>query len=301
MSPSSTKITKKIEQIDEILTNQNFILDAIQNLNKRLETIEVKYNDTKLSELNDVIETQALIDEIVVKTSDDISKMKKVREENGNSIKVLESKIDILDKEIKTKIEETKQREQVRVHAHKVTESEKRSEKQNIICRYHNKGFCREKTLCTFKHSESVCEIFLKDGKCFNRNCSSRHPNNCKYEKQGCFRGNMCAYKHIDSKERKANQIVIDDIVDIEKENEDVEETMTIDKTNEDYAISMENEINVASFKCGKCGIEKAKNECKHCGKYLCSECEVEVHGKSVLEFMNENNFLNYTCSTVHY
>ena len=70
---------------------------------------------------------------------------------------------------------------------------------------------------------------------------------------------------------------------------------------NEDDANDVENEINVANVKCSKCEIKRAKNECEHCGKYFCSTCEIEVHGKSVLEFMNENNFLNYTCNTVHY
>ena len=93
--PSSSKI------FDELLTNQNFILEAIQNLNERLGTIEEKFNDAKLSKLNEVIEAQALIDEIQVKTTDDISVMKKVKEENDNAIKLLESKIDILDKVIK--------------------------------------------------------------------------------------------------------------------------------------------------------------------------------------------------------
>ena len=178
MPSSSKKIGKKI---DELLTNQNFILEAIQNLNERLGAIEEKYNDAKLNELHDVIETQALIDKIVVKSTDDIAVMKKVKEENYNAIKQLESKINILDKEIKNKMEEPHQGEHVELRAPKITESEKGSEKQNIVCRYHNKVYCREKCLCIYKHSQQFCEIFLKDGKCFIRNCSSRHPNNCKY------------------------------------------------------------------------------------------------------------------------
>ena len=48
------------------MTNHNFILDATPNLNKRLGAIEAKYNDAKLNELHDVIETKAFIDELVV-------------------------------------------------------------------------------------------------------------------------------------------------------------------------------------------------------------------------------------------
>jgi hypothetical protein len=92
-------------------------------------------------------------------------------------------------------------------------------------------------------------------------------------------------------------------------EHENINDDMEIESNkdtsdkiwNEDDPKDMEHEIKVANVKCGKCEIERAKNECEHCGKYFCSTCEIEVHGKSVLEFMNENNFLDYTCNSVHY
>ena len=62
------------------MTNQNLILDAILNLNKRIGAIEEKYNDAKLNKLHNGIETQALMDEIVVKSTDDIAVMKKVKD-----------------------------------------------------------------------------------------------------------------------------------------------------------------------------------------------------------------------------
>ena len=48
--------------------------------------------------------------------------MMKVKEENDNAFKLLESKIDILDKEIKNKMEEPQQGEHVELHAEKITE-----------------------------------------------------------------------------------------------------------------------------------------------------------------------------------
>ena len=53
--------------------------------------------------------------------------------------------------------------------------------------------------------------------------------------------------------------------------------------------------------KCSNCEVEEAKNECEQCGNSICSKCEIKVHGESVLEFMNDNNFLNYACNLVHY
>ena len=59
-------------------------------------------------------------------------------------------------------------------------------------------------------------------------------------------------------------------------------------------------EVNKENAICAKCEIREAKNECEQCGKHVCPTCEIKVHGVSVMEFMKENNFLNYTCNTVH-
>ena len=89
------------------MTNQDIILEAVKNLNERVEVIENKVDDDKLNDLKDIIESQAVIDEVVVKTSDDIARMQKVKDENSRAINLLESKIETLDKEIQIKMEET--------------------------------------------------------------------------------------------------------------------------------------------------------------------------------------------------
>ena len=55
------------------------MLNAIKNLNGRLEAIEEKVDDNKIKDLKDILESQSLIDEIVVNNSDDIAIMKKVQ------------------------------------------------------------------------------------------------------------------------------------------------------------------------------------------------------------------------------
>ena len=65
------EIIKK-EQMDEILLNQNYILDAVQNLNLRLESLEEKIDDDKIKDLTEILEGQSMMDELVVKNSDDI-------------------------------------------------------------------------------------------------------------------------------------------------------------------------------------------------------------------------------------
>ena len=68
---------EEIHQIDEILNNQDHILAAIKNLNERFTLIENKVKDEHIEDLKNIIEGQALIDEIIVKNSDDIILLKK--------------------------------------------------------------------------------------------------------------------------------------------------------------------------------------------------------------------------------
>ena len=82
-----TSIIKFIINSSSGECNQNYILEAVRNLNERLEAIEKRVDDERM----------------LVKTSDDVALMKKQKEENNHAIKLLESKIEILNKEIQKK------------------------------------------------------------------------------------------------------------------------------------------------------------------------------------------------------
>ena len=72
----SSKLKNKKDQIEELLENQNFILDAVKNLNERLEAIE----------------SSSDIDGVIVKNnSDDIALMKKIKkgEKRCNKISII--------------------------------------------------------------------------------------------------------------------------------------------------------------------------------------------------------------------
>ena len=45
MNSSSKKINRKNNEIEEFLSNQNIILEAVKNLSNRVEAIEEKLND----------------------------------------------------------------------------------------------------------------------------------------------------------------------------------------------------------------------------------------------------------------
>ena len=64
--------------------------------------------------------------------------------------------------------------------------------------------------------------------------------------------------------------------------------------------IQISNVVDKVAVKCNNCEIEETKNQCENCGNFICSKCEIKVHRVSVLEFMKNNDFLNYTCNTVH-
>ena len=77
--------------IAELMMNQKHILEAIKYLNER---IEYKAKNENTNEVNDILESQAMIDKIIVKNSDDILIIRKTKEESTLAIQQLQSKID---------------------------------------------------------------------------------------------------------------------------------------------------------------------------------------------------------------
>ena len=66
-------------------------------------------------------------------------------------------------------------------------------------CKWWNRGYCREKERCAFKHPQEDCQDHLK-GRCTTRGCTSlRHRKRCKFfsSETGCHRGDRCQYLHI--------------------------------------------------------------------------------------------------------
>ena len=68
--------------------------------NKQIEDILEKAKNDNKKEVENILESQAMIDEIIVNNSDDILMIKKAKEENSIAIRQLERQIDKVDKEI---------------------------------------------------------------------------------------------------------------------------------------------------------------------------------------------------------
>ena len=88
-------------KVEELIVNQDHMLNAIKYLSERLEEVTEKVNYEK-SDVRELIDSQAMTDAIIVKTSDDILSIKKTKEENVAAIKMLDTKIDMIKKEIVT-------------------------------------------------------------------------------------------------------------------------------------------------------------------------------------------------------
>ena len=84
-------------KVKELVINQDHMLNAIKFLSEKLEEVTEKVNNDK-SDVRQLLESQAMIDALVVKTSDDILSIKKAKEENFAAIKKLDTKIDQMKK-----------------------------------------------------------------------------------------------------------------------------------------------------------------------------------------------------------
>ena len=68
----------------------------------------------------------------------------------------------------------------------------------------------KHRTQCWNLHAEIICKAFLKEGNCFEKDCSSKHPYHCRYFRRGCKRGNECVYlHHKDNDSLIKNEIVL--------------------------------------------------------------------------------------------
>ena len=69
----------------------------------------------------------------------------------------------------------------------------KKIEKNQIKCKYYDKGYCKKRDKCFFYHPKTECI-----GQCNDKNtCPHRHRNKCRYGKE-CyhFKNNVCEFKH---------------------------------------------------------------------------------------------------------
>ena len=143
------------ENIDDLMTNQRHILEAIKYLKEQVEDIvnKDKVNNEKEVEVDQILESQAMLDELLVKNCDDILRIKRKKKENADNIKVLDKKIDKIDKRFN--------KENNRIKGN--LDREKNVSK-SLNCNLCENTFCRFVDLethiktCHENHEEFTCE-----------------------------------------------------------------------------------------------------------------------------------------------
>ena len=102
------------KKINELMENQTHMLEAIIYLDERLKQVEDETVDNQKSEVKDIFESQAMLDEIIVNNSDDILVMKKSKQDNDVAIKKLDAKIDEINRELEMTRKEIKDKDEIK-------------------------------------------------------------------------------------------------------------------------------------------------------------------------------------------
>ena len=164
------------EQVKTLQKHMGAIFRTLKDLKSSVQVLEKKLPQEENKEIKEIIETQKVINEIIVA--------------NGDAIKRIDKE---LKKSLRTNAvaKDTSAKDSVDVE-------EVVSEKKRKRCRYFNRGFCKYLNKCRFVHPLDICGDYLRDDKCERRECCDRHPKRCKWDNsdKGCRRGNECLYLH---------------------------------------------------------------------------------------------------------
>ena len=164
------------EQVKTLQRHMGLFGKAFKDLTERVKALEEKEKSDDNKEIREIIETQRVIDEIIVANTDTIKKL-------NSEMAELQNYQAIGNKEV------------VEMPAKQSVTNGKRKR-----CRYYNKGHCKYKEKCRFYHPKNVCKAYLDCGKCEQKDCSERHPKVCKFwsqNKNGCGRNLDCDFLHV--------------------------------------------------------------------------------------------------------
>ena len=188
----------------ELLESISIALNKLQQDQKVLSTKIIKLTEVCRNKFNKVEREQAekhaayetksntLIEEIEslkreeVKISDDVTQLETEQRHVTNQIGLIDDSLEEMKLEIKAL--------KIHVDDQKV---DKKAEEADLRkqCRFDNKGYCRESQSCEFSHSDTICQVYLENGTCWEEKCRQRHPKVCYYADK-CFRGKSCRYLH---------------------------------------------------------------------------------------------------------
>ena len=98
------------EQVQNLKNNQEHVIEAVKNLNSRFGAIESVLDREKQNTFKDILNSQEMLDELLVKNSDDIKLLKNWKNDNMELLEQISQeiiKITKTEKEIMEKINDS--------------------------------------------------------------------------------------------------------------------------------------------------------------------------------------------------
>ena len=141
------------------------MVKAFKELKAGMDALEKKVNKNQEEEIQELIKTQKVLNDMAVT--------------NSEAIKRIDSEIE---------------KHQKQFDNNKDVDGTAMKEKK---CKYFNKGYCKFKIKCKFAHSEEICKTYLEGRKCEEAACKDRHPKVCKWWLKGGCKREDCAYLHV--------------------------------------------------------------------------------------------------------
>ena len=164
------------------------IARMVKDLKDSVETLEIKVDAKESKEIKEILETQKVIDEVIVANSDAIKRIDKEIKQL-TKVKTTKSEVETSDK-VETESTRCK---------HKATNEDQNVDKAVVRkrCRYYNRGYCKFKSKCRYIHPKETCKLHLTNKRCDSNSCTERHPKNCKWfeSRVGCKQAE-CEYIH---------------------------------------------------------------------------------------------------------
>ena len=128
---------------------------------------------------------------------------------------------------------------------------------ESTICLHYQSGFCKFGEFCQKQHVHQVCSI----QNCNIKSCRERHPKPCKHFNtvKSCKFGDLCAYKHEVSNEKKA----VNDLTNQVKTLVDIVNSMSNNIARleaEIKEIKSSDSTQISDFSCEKCNYKASSN-----------------------------------------
>ena len=198
------------EQVALLQKHFGGIVKMVKDLKISVEALEQKGIPQENEEIREILETQRVIEEVIVANSDAIRRIdkeiEKLSKKETENVNITGEKKDN-DITVKSKTKHTANQVMdvgTTTSVDKALNGAIEKDYVDVVrkprrkkCRYFDRGFCKFTSKCRYIHPENICNSYRSIQKCDQRDCPNRHPKFCKWVKcrQGCFREN-CAYLH---------------------------------------------------------------------------------------------------------